>query len=144
MIYPPLQCNHVSLFTCIGKDSMCVGKKTFKSESFFFLSSGYPLVAPRLFVDNQMVTAYEGSHVVISCHDQTRKAQQWCKIGGACLNTSGIISGASVQFRSMDWGFSVTMSELTMTNTGWYLCSAGDAQMPVHITVKSSTPNWER
>lgn len=60
------------------------------------------------------------------------------------MNTTGNISGPSVQLSSRDGGFKVIMSELTMDSTGWYWFSAGDEQMPVHITVQSSPPNWER
>ncbi|XP_053491670.1 uncharacterized protein si:ch1073-59l16.1 [Ictalurus furcatus] len=91
-----------------------------------------------------MVTGYEGNNAVISCHHQTKKPKEWCKIGGACVSTTGNMSGAWVQLSSMDGGFSVTMSKLTMDNTGWYWCSAGDEQMPVHITVLSRKPNRER
>lgn len=99
---------------------------------------------PDLYVENQTVTGYEGSHVVISCNHQSKSPKAWCKIGGPCVSTSGNISGASVQLRNTDRGFSVTMSELTMKNTGWYWCSAGYQQMPVHITVQSATSSWER
>lgn len=103
-----------------------------------------PSATPELYVNDQMVTGYEGRHVVIFCHHQFKKPKEWCKIGGACVSTTGNISGASVQLSSTDGGFSVTMRELTMDNTGWYWCSAGNEQIPVHITVQSSTPNWER
>ncbi|XP_053088641.1 polymeric immunoglobulin receptor isoform X2 [Pangasianodon hypophthalmus] len=99
---------------------------------------------PELYVDDQMVTGYEGGHVVISCHHQTKKPIAWCKMTGTCVKTTGTMSGALVQLSSMDGGFTVTMSKLTMNNTGWYWCSAGDEQIPVHITVQRSTPNWER
>ncbi|KAM9488544.1 polymeric immunoglobulin receptor-like isoform 2-T2 [Clarias gariepinus] len=93
---------------------------------------------PELYVDHQMVTGYEGGHIVISCHHSTMKPQKWCKIDGACVNTNGSINGTVVQLSSMDRGFRVTMSELTMASTGWYWCSAGDEQMPVHITVQKN------
>lgn len=115
-----------------------------KKLFFYLILSVYPSATPELYVDDQMISGYEGSHVMISCYHKTKKPKAWCKIGGACVNTAGNMSGASVQLRSTNSGFSVTMSELTMDNTGWYWCSAGDQQMPVHITVQSSTPNWER
>lgn len=99
---------------------------------------------PKLYVDNQMITAYEGGHVVISCYYQAKNSNAWCKIGGPCVSTIGNISDASVKLSRMDWGFRVTMSKLTIKNTGWYMCSAGYQQMPVHITVQSSTPNRNR
>ncbi|KAG7336313.1 hypothetical protein KOW79_001006 [Hemibagrus wyckioides] len=99
---------------------------------------------PDLYVENQTVIGYEGSHVVISCNHQSKSPKAWCKIGGPCVSTSGNISGASVQLRNTDRGFSVTMSKLAMKNTGWYWCSAGNWQMPVHITVQNATSSWER
>ncbi|TSK16067.1 CMRF35-like molecule 4 [Bagarius yarrelli] len=98
---------------------------------------------PELYVDDQIVTGYEGSHLLISCYHQTRKPNAWCKIGGPCVSTIGNISGASVQLRSTERGFKVTMSELSVDNSGWYWCSAGDQQMPVYISVQSAVPNWE-
>ncbi|XP_060776692.1 polymeric immunoglobulin receptor isoform X2 [Neoarius graeffei] len=99
---------------------------------------------PELYVDDQMVTGYEGSHMVIFCHHPTKQPKAWCKIGDACVSTTGNISGTLVQLSSVDGGFRVTMSKLTMDNTGWYWCSAGNEQMPVHITVRRDTHIWER
>ncbi|XP_046704443.1 uncharacterized protein si:ch1073-59l16.1 isoform X2 [Silurus meridionalis] len=99
---------------------------------------------PVLYVDNQMVTGYEGGHVVIFCHHQMMNQKEWCKLGGTCVSTVGNMSGALVQLTSMAGGFSVTMSKLTMDHTGWYWCSGGDNQMPVHITVKTPANSWER
>lgn len=104
----------------------------------------FPSATPELYVHDQMVTGYEGSHVVIFCHHPTKQPKAWCKIGGACVSTTGNTSGTSVQLSSMDGGFRVTMSKLTTDNTGWYWCSAGDEQMPVHVTVRRGTPNCER
>ncbi|KAF4087842.1 hypothetical protein AMELA_G00075920 [Ameiurus melas] len=99
---------------------------------------------PQLYVNDQMVTGYEGNNTVISFRHQNKKPKEWCKIGGACVSTSGNMNGALVQFSSMDMGFSVTMSKLTMDNTGWYSYSVGDEQMPVHITVLSRKATRER
>ncbi|KAK2854568.1 hypothetical protein Q7C36_006437 [Tachysurus vachellii] len=99
---------------------------------------------PKLYVDNQMITAYEGGQVVISCYHRFNNSNKWCKIGGPCVSTIGNISDASVELSEMDLGFRVTMSKLTINNTGWYMCLAENQQMPVHITVQRSTSNRER
>ncbi|KAK2824369.1 hypothetical protein Q5P01_021544 [Channa striata] len=58
-------------------------------------------------------------------------------MGRSCVTgSSGSIDKTSVTLTEKDHdGFTVTMSELTIENSGWYLCVKGDLQMPVYLTV---------
>ncbi|XP_047667691.1 polymeric immunoglobulin receptor isoform X2 [Tachysurus fulvidraco] len=131
-------------YWCSARKDAMTRKYFFDAMTRFHLEVTTEKATPKLYVDNQMITAYEGGHVVISCYHQQKNSNEWCKIGGPCVSTIGNISDASVELSGMDWGFRVTMSKLTINNTGWYMCSAGNQQMPVHITVQRSTPNKKR
>ncbi|XP_055758772.1 G8 domain-containing protein DDB_G0286311-like [Salvelinus fontinalis] len=57
---------------------------------------------------------------------------------------SGILDGTSVTSQqTIDHNnrhiLTVTLNGLNMGDTGWYWCSRGDLQMPVHITVNQLT-----
>ncbi|XP_051969383.1 uncharacterized protein si:ch1073-59l16.1 isoform X4 [Xyrauchen texanus] len=91
---------------------------------------------PRLQLDNQ---SFEDGTVTIrfSHRGSTQGNIQWCKLGEHCMEEKyGTLNGASVLIRNDQEYIIVTMSNLKKENTGWYWCSVGDLQMPVHITLK--------
>lgn len=97
---------------------------------------------PNLYVDQQEITALEGS-VTVSCYYKNAGKRRWCKLGEklTCVeDQTGSIHGATVSISETDSNaFEVTMSGLRTENSGWYWCDNGDFQMPVHITVLEMT-----
>ncbi|XP_074502141.1 polymeric immunoglobulin receptor-like [Sebastes fasciatus] len=92
---------------------------------------------PRLYVDHQEITGFNGEEVTINCRHRNRGEIAWCRLGSSCVTTSSrsidgtrVTSNASVPDVS-----TVTMSELRTESGGWYWCAKGDLQMPVHVTV---------
>ncbi len=89
---------------------------------------------PRLFVDHQEITAFNGDDVTIRCHHSISGEIQWCRLGRSCVKEpSGSIDGTTVTINA---DFTVTMSGLRTESSGWYFCAKGELQMPVHVTVK--------
>ncbi|KAG9333004.1 hypothetical protein JZ751_013879 [Albula glossodonta] len=85
----------------------------------------------------------EGGSVSIQCHygDSLRTSvKMWCSFSerSPCLTPggTGMSQHASVQISDNRIGaFTVTVRGLERKDTGWYFCSAGEEQLPVHITV---------
>ncbi|XP_026212589.1 uncharacterized protein LOC113159853 isoform X2 [Anabas testudineus] len=90
-----------------------------------------------LYVDQQEMSAFEGGSVTVMCHHKYLKAIQWCRLGTTCVMDprQSLLSTPVTINESVPNIFSVTMSEMRMENSGWYLCNNKDFQMPVHITV---------
>ncbi|KAL6488436.1 hypothetical protein MHYP_G00021770 [Metynnis hypsauchen] len=94
--------------------------------------------APDLYVNNQMVTASEGSSVLISCFHQNQIPKRWCKLRGECGKES--MHGATVELIDSDKCLKVNISNLRVEHTGWYFCSVGALQMPIYISVTTTLP----
>ncbi|XP_055758350.1 polymeric immunoglobulin receptor-like isoform X1 [Salvelinus fontinalis] len=97
-----------------------------------------------LYVDQQHVAGVEGQSVTVNCNYHNSGDFCWCRLGGSCVEKSvGNLDGASVELKRILANgkkvMIVTMSQLTIKNTGWYWCAVGDLQMPVHITVNQPT-----
>ncbi|CAJ1067310.1 CMRF35-like molecule 1 isoform X1 [Xyrichtys novacula] len=90
-----------------------------------------------LYVDQQEVAAFERGSVTVSCHSENLNEKGWCQLGSTCVtDRSGSIDGAAVTISEAGPDvFNVTMSGLTTENSGWYWCTRGGFQMPVHLTV---------
>ncbi|XP_076146516.1 uncharacterized protein nck1b isoform X7 [Alosa pseudoharengus] len=94
---------------------------------------------PELHVQNQTVFGYEGKPVVVECLHRTLTGEKkWCRIGGSCVK-AGEVDGMSVETADAAGVFRVTLRNLQEKNSGWYWCSVGEFQMPVHITVSKRT-----
>ncbi|KAG5260480.1 hypothetical protein AALO_G00310680, partial [Alosa alosa] len=92
---------------------------------------------PELRVQNQTVFGYEGGTVVVDClHKNLTGEKKWCRIDGSCLKV-GEGNGMLVETADAAGVFKVTLRNLQEKNSGWYWCSVGESQMPVHITVKN-------
>ncbi|KAK7124114.1 hypothetical protein R3I93_022276 [Phoxinus phoxinus] len=87
----------------------------------------------RLQVSTQSVSGYERGSVTVVC----RGASQWCRIAGSCV---GRDEESSDEARVSGDGeaLSVSLSELKIEDSGWYFCSDGEYQMPVHISVRKA------
>ncbi|XP_008277750.1 CMRF35-like molecule 1 [Stegastes partitus] len=102
---------------------------------YFYLSA--TTGTPSLYVDNQEVTGFIGEAITISCRYSTAGEMKWCRLGKNCVTRpSGSIDGTRVTIVAQSSTvFTVTMSELKLTSSGWYWCAKGGFQMPVHVTV---------
>ncbi|XP_047662708.1 polymeric immunoglobulin receptor-like [Tachysurus fulvidraco] len=101
---------------------------------------------PDLSVNESRVRGEEGGSVTVQClysaaYQNTQK--QWCRFKDEQCNTVGINTFRYSTVYISDDGrrsFSVRMSRLKKSDTGWYWCSAGDLQVPVHISVSDPPP----
>lgn len=101
---------------------------------------------PELSVSEDRVSVEEGGNVSIPClyRDKLKSAEKkWCESGNlhSCISvlTTGPPQKPSVTIVDDGSGvFTVTLMELERKDTGWYWCSAGDFQVPVHINVTES------
>ncbi|KAF5889932.1 CMRF35-like molecule 1, partial [Clarias magur] len=101
---------------------------------------------PDLSVNESRVRGEEGGSVTVQClysaeYQNTQK--QWCRFKDRNCNTESLQNPA-VQLSDHGRGsFSVKMSRLKKSDAGWYWCSAGDLQVPVHISVTDPPPDVE-
>lgn len=85
----------------------------------------------------------EGGNVSIPClyREPLRSAEKkWCESGNlhSCLTALTTAPPDEPSVTIADDGsaaFTVTVMKLERKDTGWYWCSAGDLQVPVHINV---------
>ncbi|XP_062377327.1 uncharacterized protein LOC134066126 [Sardina pilchardus] len=98
--------------------------------------------SPALYVPSQAETGYVDGSITINCYYSNKYGvKKWCRIDGRCIWGSGYIDGMRV-YMSTDADsrvFKVIMTRLQLKHTGWYYCSVGDLQMPVHIIVRQKT-----
>ncbi|TRY55783.1 hypothetical protein DNTS_025637 [Danionella cerebrum] len=96
---------------------------------------------PDLFVLNSSVSAEEGDTVSIQCfysHQNQQKTKRWCRIKERSCYEAGKTSSQNSSILITDdrkRSFTVEMSGLRLSDSGWFFCSAGDLQVPVHLTV---------
>ncbi|XP_068183335.1 polymeric immunoglobulin receptor-like isoform X2 [Antennarius striatus] len=92
---------------------------------------------PNLHVDHQEIVAFNGENITINCYYRNHGDMKWCRLGHSCVEGSfGLIDEAKVTIDTRVANvFTVTMSGLTMENSGWYWCAKGNLQMPVHVKV---------
>ncbi|XP_053083422.1 LOW QUALITY PROTEIN: polymeric immunoglobulin receptor [Pangasianodon hypophthalmus] len=103
---------------------------------------------PDLSVRNSRVRGEEGGSVTVHCfysaaYQNTQK--QWCRLkDGRCNTFRKTATSQNSAVHISDDGrrsFSVQMSGLKKSDAGWYWqCSAGDLQVPVHISVHDPPP----
>ncbi|XP_076838299.1 polymeric immunoglobulin receptor-like [Brachyhypopomus gauderio] len=97
--------------------------------------------APAVSVLGSRVSAEEGSSVSVQClHSAAyqNKLKQWCKSTDWSCYTVGrthTSQNSAVWIREGIRSFKVEMSGLKKSDVGWYWCSVGDVQVPVHLTV---------
>uniref|UniRef100_A0A672TE70 Immunoglobulin domain-containing protein n=1 Tax=Sinocyclocheilus grahami TaxID=75366 RepID=A0A672TE70_SINGR len=82
-------------------------------------------------VSSQTVSGYEGGNVTIRC----RGASHWCRIRGSCVGRDGGSLERTAVLCDDGDALRVTLWQLQTEDSGWYYCSDGDSQMPVHVTV---------
>ncbi|XP_076132889.1 uncharacterized protein LOC143114934 [Alosa pseudoharengus] len=100
---------------------------------------------PMLSVLNPMISGYEsGTASVLFKHRFPGSKRQFCQLAGECVgwdNNSASLNGMSVMLSDVPNGeLKVTLSGLQRKNTGWYVCSMGGYQTPVHLSVTGIGP----
>ncbi|XP_047662041.1 polymeric immunoglobulin receptor-like isoform X2 [Tachysurus fulvidraco] len=106
----------------------------------------YLTVSQDLSVRESRVRGEEGSSITVQClysaaYQNTQK--QWCRFKDGQCNTVRTETSQNSAVYISDVGrrsFSVKMSGLKKSDAGWYWCSAGDLQVPVHISVSDPPP----
>ncbi|CAL8361412.1 unnamed protein product [Boreogadus saida] len=99
-----------------------------------------------LYVDQQEITGFAGDSINISFVN-TRKTHDnpgWCKLGHCKEPQDGFIEGSQYLIDASKQGvFVVTMKDLDMKSSGWYIFFQGKRNMPIHLTVavNSKTTN---
>uniref|UniRef100_A0A672KDK5 Polymeric immunoglobulin receptor-like n=1 Tax=Sinocyclocheilus grahami TaxID=75366 RepID=A0A672KDK5_SINGR len=100
--------------------------------------------APDVSVVSSSVSGHEGGDISVQClysSGYQNEVKRWCRYKDQSCYTVGrtdTSQNSSVQISDDDDGgrsFTVLMSGLRLTDSGWYFCSAGEALNPVHLNV---------
>ncbi|XP_076838303.1 polymeric immunoglobulin receptor-like [Brachyhypopomus gauderio] len=97
--------------------------------------------APAVSVLGSRVSGEEGSSVSVKCLYSAayqNKQKQWCRSTDWSCYIEGrthTSQNSAVWIREGIRSFKVEMSGLKKSDAGWYWCSVGDVQVPVHLTV---------
>ncbi|XP_076838295.1 uncharacterized protein LOC143483338 [Brachyhypopomus gauderio] len=97
--------------------------------------------APVVSVLGSRVSGEEGSSVSVQCLYSAaywNKQKQWCRSTDWSCYTVGrthTSQNSAVWIREWIGSFTVEMTGLKKSDAGWYWCSVGDVQVPVHLTV---------
>ncbi len=98
-------------------------------------------------VVNSSVSGHEGGDISVQClysSGYQNEVKQWCRYKDQSCYTVGRTNtsqNSSVQISDDDddddgrRSFTVLMTGLRRTDSGWYFCSVGDLQVPVQLTV---------
>uniref|UniRef100_A0A8C1YTG0 Si:dkeyp-104b3.18 n=1 Tax=Cyprinus carpio TaxID=7962 RepID=A0A8C1YTG0_CYPCA len=137
-----LQNKHSGPYYCIVETGEQPSKKTIY-ETYLKIQS-----APGVSVVSSSVSGHEGGDISVQCvysSDYQNKLKQWCRYKDQSCYTVGrtdTSQNPSVQISDDDGGrsFTVLMTGLRLTDSGWYFCSAGQAMNPVHLTVTEAEP----
>ncbi|KAK2900467.1 hypothetical protein Q8A67_008582 [Cirrhinus molitorella] len=105
-----------------------------------------PPAAPDVSVVNRSVSGHEGGDISVQCLYSSRylnKIKQFCRYEDRSCYTVGrtdTSQNSSVQISDDGRGsFTVLMTGLRLTDSGWYFCSAGETVIPVQLTVEGNT-----
>ncbi|XP_053343190.1 transmembrane domain-containing protein TMIGD3-like [Clarias gariepinus] len=100
-----------------------------------------------LSVKDSRVRGEEGGSVTVQCHYSTEyqnKEKQWCRFKDKyCITFKRTVTSQNSAVKLSDDGrgsISVEMRGLKKSDAGWYWCSAGDLQVPVHVSVSDPPP----
>jgi len=102
--------------------------------------------APDVSVMSSSVSGREGDDVSVQCFYTSgyqNKLKQWCRYKDqSCykVGRTDTSQSSSVQIRDDGRSFTVLMTGLRLSDSGWYLCSAGEALNPVQLTVTEAQP----
>ncbi|XP_056599909.1 CMRF35-like molecule 1 isoform X2 [Triplophysa dalaica] len=96
--------------------------------------------APDVSVVSSSVSGDEGGNISVKCLYSSaykNKHKHWCRYKDKSCYTS---QSSSVQISDDEReSFTVLMSGLMLSDSGWYFCFVGDRQAPVQLTVSAHT-----
>ncbi len=104
-------------------------------------------------VVNSSVSGHEGGDISVQCFYSSgyqNEVKQWCRYKDQSCYTVGrtdTSQNPSVQISDDDddddgrRSFTVLMTGLRRTDSGWYFCSVGDLQVPVQLLVQRDNTN---
>ncbi|CAM4587188.1 unnamed protein product [Leuciscus chuanchicus] len=102
---------------------------------------------PGVSVMNSSVSGHEGDNVSVQCFYTSgyqNKFKQWCRYKDeGCYSEKRTDTSQNSSVQISDDGrssFTVLMTGLRLSDSGWYLCSVGDLQVPVQLTVNEPKP----
>ncbi|KAL0201504.1 hypothetical protein M9458_004691, partial [Cirrhinus mrigala] len=97
---------------------------------------------PGVSVVSSSVSGHEGGDISVQCFYSSRyknKTKQWCRYKDQnCYTVGRTDTSQNPSVQISDDGrrsFTVLMTGLRLTDSGWYWCSVGDLQIPVQLTV---------
>uniref|UniRef100_A0A8C2F6V6 Si:dkeyp-104b3.18 n=1 Tax=Cyprinus carpio TaxID=7962 RepID=A0A8C2F6V6_CYPCA len=98
--------------------------------------------APDVSVVSSSVSGHEGGDISVQCFyssDYQNEVKQWCRYKDqSCYTVGRTVTSQISSVQISDDGrrsFTVLMTGLSLTGSGWYCCSVGDLQVPVQLTV---------
>ncbi|XP_073705187.1 polymeric immunoglobulin receptor-like [Garra rufa] len=93
-------------------------------------------------VVSSSVSGHEGGDISVQClysRKYKNEVKWWCRYKDrSCYKEKKTVTSQNSSVQISDDGrgsFTVLMSGLRLTDSGWYFCSAGQAMNPVHLTV---------
>nr|XP_021322078.1 CMRF35-like molecule 3 [Danio rerio] len=116
------------------------------------LDAGYFLYltvqsAPDVSVKSSSVSGHEGGNVSVQCLYRSGYKtynKQWCRVKDkSCFTEEKTDTSQNLSVQISDDGksfFTVLMTGLNLSDSGWYFCSVGDLQVPVQLTVTKPEP----
>ncbi|XP_048018482.1 polymeric immunoglobulin receptor-like isoform X2 [Megalobrama amblycephala] len=104
--------------------------------------------APDVSVVSSSVSGHEGGNVSVQCFysfGYKYELKQWCRYKDQSCYTVGrtdTSQRSSVQISDdvRNRSFTVLMTGLRLSDSGWFFCSAGEAMNPVQLTVIEAEP----
>ncbi|XP_043120828.1 CMRF35-like molecule 8 isoform X2 [Puntigrus tetrazona] len=107
---------------------------------------------PDVSVVSSSVSGREAGDISVQCLYSSRyryEVKQWCRYKDERCYTVGrthTSQNSSVQISDDDGrrSFTVLMTGLRLTDSGWYFCSVGNKLNPVHLTVTEAEPDKEK
>ncbi|XP_050957155.1 polymeric immunoglobulin receptor-like [Labeo rohita] len=107
--------------------------------------------APDVSVVSSSVCGHEGGDITVQClysSEYKNKLKQWCRYKDQrCYTVGRTDTSQNPSVQIIDDGrrsFTVLMTGLRLTDSGWYCCSVGEALNPVHLSVTGAKPDKEK
>ncbi|XP_056127584.1 polymeric immunoglobulin receptor-like isoform X2 [Rhinichthys klamathensis goyatoka] len=129
-----LQHKHTGLYYCLVETD---GQSSARFELYIQVQS-----APDVSVKSSSVSGHEGDNVSVQCFYTSgyqNNLKQWCRIKDQrCYTEKRTDTSQNPSVQISDDGrssFTVLMTGLRLSDSGWYFCSAGEALNPVQLTV---------
>ncbi|XP_056127583.1 polymeric immunoglobulin receptor-like isoform X1 [Rhinichthys klamathensis goyatoka] len=137
-----LQHKHTGLYYCLVETD---GQSSARFELYIQVQS-----APDVSVKSSSVSGHEGDNVSVQCFYTSgyqNNLKQWCRIKDQrCYTEKRTDTSQNPSVQISDDGrssFTVLMTGLRLSDSGWYFCSAGEALNPVQLTVTEAESGVE-